>query len=125
MYSYRSTAIQVLRLRIKDKHAKLLSDLAREGNTVFKYCNELSAKVFELERHFLSGFDFWPYLKRVTRGECALNLPCSALRTMLSYKCAHAGVWFEEVDEAFSTQTCSVCHSRTGPTGREGLGMRG
>jgi hypothetical protein len=37
---------------------------------------------------------------------------------MLSYKCAHAGVWFNEVDEAFSTQTCSVCKSRAGPTGR-------
>jgi transposase len=34
-------------------------------------------------------------------------------------------VWFDEVDEAFSTQTCSVCNSRTGPKGREGLGIRG
>jgi IS605 OrfB family transposase len=336
MYSSRSTAIRVLHLRVKDKHAKWLSDLAREVNTVFNYCNELSAKVFERERRFSSGFDFWPFLKGVTRGECALNLPIqavqeiaeeyarrrrqhrkirlawrksggarrslgwipfkvrtlryrggqvifagrrlslwdsfglgdyelragnfsedsrgrwylnvcvpvpgcernkpaaqsilegsvpsigidlglrrfaafsdsglppidagrfyrdlepalaraqrarktrrarsihtkvsnrrkdflhklstrlvkdygalfvgnvnaaalaktrqaksvldagwSAFRTMLSYKCAHAGVWFEEVNEAFSTQTCSVCNSRAGPKGREGLGMRG
>jgi putative transposase len=339
MYSSRSTAIRVLRLRVKDKHARWLADLAREVNTVFNYCNELSAKVFERERRFLSGFDFWPFLKGVTRGECALNLPVqavqeiaeeyarrrrqhrkirlswrksggarrslgwipfkvrtiryragqvyfagrwlslwdsfglsnfelragnfsedsrgrwylnvcvpsnprsggdcnkpavqsilegsvpsigidlgltrfaglsdsglppidaerfyrdlepalaraqrarnrkrtraihakvanrrkdflhklsthvangygavfvgnvnasalaktrhaksvldagwSAFRTMLSYKCAHAGVWFAEVDEAFSTQTCSVCNSRTGPKGREGLGIRG
>jgi IS605 OrfB family transposase len=208
MYSSRSTAIRVLRLRVKDKHAPWLSDLAREVNTVFNYCNELSAKVFERERRFLSGFDFWPFLKGVTRGECALNLPVqavqeiaeeyarrrrqhrfsdsglppidvkrfyrdleptlasaqrarkrkrtraihakvanrrkdflhklstrlvngygalfvgnvnasalaktreaksvldagwSAFRTMLSYKCAHAGVWFAELDEAFST----------------------
>ena len=39
--------------------------------------------------------------------------------------CADAGVWFAEVDEAFSTQTCSVCNSRAGPKGRQGLGMRG
>ena len=175
MSSSRSTAIQILRLRVKDKHAPWLADLAREVNTVFNYCNELSAKVFERERRFLSGYDFWPFLKGVTRGECALHLPVqtvqeiaeeyarrklstqaakgygavfvgnvnasalaktrqaksvldagwSAFRTMLSYKCAHAGVWFEEVDEAFSTQTCSVCNSRTGPHGREGLGIRG
>jgi transposase len=31
----------------------------------------------------------------------------------------------DEVDEAFSTQTCSVCNSRTGPKGREDLGIRG
>ena len=320
MSSSRSTAIRVLRLRVKDKHAPWLAGLAREVNTVFNYCNELSVKVFERERRFLSGYDFWPFLKGVTRGECALRLPVqavqeiaeeyarrrrqhrkirlawrksggarrslgwipfkvrtiryragqvyfaghwlslwdsfglsgylnvcvprtggdknkpaipsildrtvpslgidlglthfagfsdlglppidakrfyrdlepalaraqrarnrtrtrgihakianrrkdflhklstrvangngavfvgnvsasalaktrqgksvldagwSAFRTILSYKCAHAGVWFEEVDEAFSTQTCSVCNSRTGPQGREGLGIRG
>jgi IS605 OrfB family transposase len=262
MSSYRPTAVRVLRLRVKDKHAPWLSGLAREVNTVFNYCNELSVKVFEREQRFLSGFEFWPFLKGVTRGDCALHLPVqavqeiadlnvcvpraqrgadeknkppvdsildrsvpslgidlglksfaafsddamppidaerfyrdlepalaraqrarhrqrtraihakianrrkdflhklstrlvtghgavfvgkvnasaltktrqaksvldagwSAFRTMLPYKCADAGVWFEEVDEAFSTQTCSVCNSRTGPKGRQGLGMRG
>jgi transposase len=48
----------------------------------------------------------------------------STFRTVLQYKGADAGVWFEEVDEAFSTQTCSVCKKRTGPKGQEGLGMR-
>jgi transposase len=160
MYSPpKSTSIRVLRLRGKDKHGAWLSSLAREVNTVFNYCNELSIKVFERERRFLSGFDFWPFLKGSTRGECGLNLLStrllqangqivvgnvnasvlakthlaksvldagwSAFRTMLRYKCADAGVWFDEVNEAFSTQTCSVCKSRTGPKGREGLGMRG
>src|SRR5580692_9265600 len=246
MSSSRPTAVRVLHLRVKDKHASWLSGLAREVNTVFNYCNDLSVKVFERERRFLSGFDFWPFLKGVTRGDCALHLPVqavqeiaeeyarrrrqhrkvrlawrrsrgarrslgwipfkvrtiryrggqvyfagrwlalwdsyglgdfelrakianrrkdflhklstrlvkangavfvgnvnasalaktrqaksvldagwSAFRTMLLYKCADAGVWFEEVDEAFSTQTCSVCNSRAGPKGRQGLGMRG
>jgi len=69
-----------LRLRVKDKHAAWLSSLAREVNTVFNYCNELSIKVFERERRFLSGFDFWPFLKGATRGECALNLPVQAVQ---------------------------------------------
>jgi len=69
-----------LRLRVKDKHAEWLASLAREVNTVFNYCNELSVKVFERERRFLSGFDFWPFLKGVTRGECALNLPVQAVQ---------------------------------------------
>jgi putative transposase len=290
MSSHRSTTIRVLRLRVKDKHAAWLCGLAREVNTVFNYCNELSVKVFERERRFLSGFDFWPFLKGVTRGECALHLPVqavqeiaeeyarplwdsyglgsfelragnfsedsrgrwylnvcvprarpdernkpsvgsildrsvpsvgidlglstfaafsdetppieaerfyrdmepllaraqrarhrhraraihakianrrkdflhklstrlvkandalfvgnvnasalaktrqaksvfdsgwSAFRTMLQYKCADTGVWFAEVDEAFSTQTCSVCNSRAGPKGRKDLGIRG
>jgi putative transposase len=266
MSSYRPSAIRVLRLRVKDKHAAWLGGLAREVNMVFNYCNELSVKVFERERRFLSGFDFWPFLKGATRGDCALHLPVqavqqiaeeyarrrrqyrkirlawrksggarrslgwipfkvrtiryrggqiyfagrwlslwdsyglgsfelragnfsedsrgrwylnvcvprappdernkpsvssildrsvpslgidlglstfasalaktrqaksvfdagwSAFRTMLLYKCADAGVWFAEVDEAFSTQTCSRCNSRAGPKGRKDLGIRG
>ena len=64
-------------------------------------------------------------LAKTRQAKSVLDAGWSAFRTMLSYKCAHAGVWFEEVDEAFSTQTCSVCNSRAGPKGREGLGMRG
>jgi putative transposase len=80
MSSSQSTATRTLRLRVKDKHARWLSDLACEVNTVFNYCNELSGKVFERERRFLSGFDFWPFLKGVTRGECALHLPIRSVQ---------------------------------------------
>jgi hypothetical protein len=80
MSSSRATAVRVLRLRVKDKHAEWLCGLAREVNTVFNYCNELSVKVFERERRFLSGFDFWPFLKGVTRGDCALHLPVQAVQ---------------------------------------------
>src|SRR4029077_7367830 len=77
---YRPAATRVVRLRVKDKHVSWLSGLAREVNTVFNYCNELSVKVFERERRFLSGFDFWPFLKGVTRGDCALHLPVQAVQ---------------------------------------------
>jgi putative transposase len=80
MSSYRSTTVRVLRLRVKDKHAAWLCGLAREVNTVFNYCNDLSVKVFERKRRFLSGFDFWPFLKGVTRGDCALHLPVQAVQ---------------------------------------------
>jgi putative transposase len=80
MYSSRSTAVRVLRLRVKDKHATWLGGLAREVNTVFNFCNDLSGKVFERERRFLSRFDFWPFLKGVTRGDCALQLPVQAVQ---------------------------------------------
>jgi hypothetical protein len=157
-------AVRVLRLRAKDKHAAWLCGLAREVNTVFNYCNELSVKVFERERRFLSGFDFWPFLKGVTRGECGARRSLGwipfKVRTIRyrggqiyfagrwlslwdSYglgsfelragdfsedsrgRWYHAGVWFAEVDEAFSTQTCSRCNSRAGPKGRKDLGIRG
>jgi putative transposase len=71
---------RVLRLRVKGKHATWLCNLAREVNTVFNYCNDLSVKVFERERRFLSGFDFWPFLKGATCGDCGLNLPVRAVQ---------------------------------------------
>jgi len=46
------------------------------------------------------------------------------LKTMLEYKCAHAGIVFKEVNESYTTVTCSECNSRTGPTGLEGLRIR-
>jgi IS605 OrfB family transposase len=67
-------------VRVKDKHAAFLSRLSREVNTVWNFCNELSMKVIERERRFLSGFDFWPYLKGATRGEEGLSLPVQTVQ---------------------------------------------
>lgn len=71
---------RVLRVRVKDRHTTWLRELAREVNTVWNYCNELQILVFERKRKFLSGFDFWPYLKGATRGDCALQLPVQTVQ---------------------------------------------
>ena len=42
----------------------------------------------------------------------------------LRYKCDFAGVVFHEVNESYTTQTCHVCQSKTGPKGLKGLAMR-
>ncbi|WP_194726387.1 RNA-guided endonuclease InsQ/TnpB family protein [Noviherbaspirillum malthae] len=63
-------------------------------------------------------------LSQTGMAKSVLDAGWSAFRTMLLYKGARTGVWVEEVDEAYSTQTCSVCESRTGPRGQEGRGVR-
>jgi putative transposase len=62
-----SIKIRVLRLRLKDKHAKFLSDLAREVNFVWNYCNELQITLFNRERRFLSGYDFAKFTRGATK----------------------------------------------------------
>jgi IS605 OrfB family transposase len=57
-------------------------------------------------------------------GKAVLDVSWASLRNMLRYKCDHAGVVFAEVDESYTTQTCSACLSVCGPKGREGLGTR-
>ena len=53
-----SITTRVLRLRIKDKHAPWLREMALHVNQVWNYCNELGFKVWLRERRFMSGFDF-------------------------------------------------------------------
>jgi putative transposase len=92
--------------RRKDALHKFSTALAREYGAIFVGNVNASA------------------LAQTGMAKSVLDAGWSAFRTMLQYKCADAGVWFEEINEAFSTQTCSCCTSRTGPKGVAGLGIR-
>jgi putative transposase len=63
-------------------------------------------------------------LVKTRYAKSVLDAGWSAYRAMLQYKCADAGVWFEQIDEAYSTQTCSDCQAVSGPKGIAGLGIR-
>lgn len=63
-------------------------------------------------------------LARTGMAKSVLDAGWSAYRTMLKYKCDDAGAWFVEVDERYSTQECSLCGTRAGPKGQEGLSVR-
>ena len=96
--------------RRKDHLHKFSNRLVREHRAIFVGNVNVNAKA----------------LARTRMSKSVLDAGWSSLRTMLQYKCAHAGVWFEEVDEAFSTQTCSSCGALPPerPKGIAGLGMR-
>ena len=61
---------RTLRLRIKDKHAKVLNTLARETNFVWNFCNELSLRHTQRTGKFMSGYD----LQKYTAGACKEGL---------------------------------------------------
>ena len=64
-------------------------------------------------------------LVKTKMAKSVLDTSFSAFKTMLKYKCENASVLFEEVNEAYTTQTCSCCGSRSSsPKGRTGLGIR-
>ena len=64
---------RVLRLRLKDKHAKTLVEQARRVNQVWNYCNELSFKIWERERRFASNYDLDHYTAGATKEGLALH----------------------------------------------------
>jgi IS605 OrfB family transposase len=55
---------KTLKLRLKDKHARVLRQMAREVNQVFNFCNETSARAIRERHRFLSGYD----LQKLTAG---------------------------------------------------------
>ncbi len=55
---------KTLKLRIKDKHARVLSAMAREVNTVWNFCNETSHRAIRERCKWLSAYD----LQKLTAG---------------------------------------------------------
>lgn len=54
---------KTLRVRVRDKHAPLLRQMARSVNFVWNYLNELSWRAIRERGVFLSAFDLHPYTK--------------------------------------------------------------
>lgn len=63
-------------------------------------------------------------LIKTRMAKSVLDAGWSDFKMMLAYKAIALGVEMKEVNESFSTVTCSTCFSRTGPGGLSGLGVR-
>ncbi|MDT8924971.1 transposase [Pseudomonas taiwanensis] len=65
-------------------------------------------------------------LAKTSMAKSVLDAAWTTFRTQLQYKAMRQGVVFAEVNEAFSTQTCSCCgiNPPSSPKGRAGLGIR-
>ncbi|WP_180074724.1 RNA-guided endonuclease TnpB family protein [Acinetobacter sp. YH12116] len=63
-------------------------------------------------------------LVKTKMAKSVLDTGFSALKTMLKYKCENAGVMFEEVNERFTTQTCSSCGTITASSPKDRADLR-
>ena len=65
-------------------------------------------------------------LAKTSMAKSVLDAAWTTFRTQLKYKALRHCVVFEEINEAYSTQTCSCCEefSPGSPKGRAGLGIR-
>ncbi len=64
--------MKTLKLRIKDKHCKMLDKIASEVNFVWNYVNDLSFKHLKRKGEFLSAYDIAKYTKGTSK-ECSLH----------------------------------------------------
>ena len=86
---------------------KFTSKLVKDNNAII--VGKLHSKSFTSSKLAKSVYDAgWFEVKR-----------------QLTYKCENAGCHYDEVNESYTTQTCSCCGSRqNSPKGRAGLGIR-
>ena len=103
--------------RVKSIHTKI-------ANRRNDFHHKLSTRLVQSYGAIFVGNVNASKLAKTKMAKSVFDAGWSAFRTMLQYKGDCAGVWFEEVNEAYSSQTCSACNNRTGPKGREGLIIR-
>ena len=63
-------------------------------------------------------------LKKTRMAKSVSDAGWSDFKTMLAYKAITLGIDYNEVNESFSTVTCSGCSAKSGPKGLSGLGVR-
>ncbi len=117
---------QKLGIAQRAKHKKRVRALhAKIKNSRKDYLHKASTKLVKKHALIVVGNLSAKKLVKTKMAKAVLDTGFSAFKTMLKYKCENAGVLFEEVNEAYTTQTCSCCGSRfSSPKGRTGLGIR-
>ena len=105
--------------RVKAIHAKIKN---RRSDDLHKYSRKL---VSENAAIFVGNVNSLG-LAKTKMAKSVLDAGWGMLKTMLEYKCDHAGIVFEEVNESYTTQTCSSCGEipDSSPKGRAGLRIR-
>jgi putative transposase len=106
------------------KRARTRALHARIANRRNDFLHKLSRRLVNGHGAIFVGNVNAAGLARTRVAKSVFDAGWSAFRTVLQYKCDDAGAWFEEVNESYSTVTCSVCKKRTGPSGREGLRIK-
>ena len=105
--------------RAKAIHAKIAN---RRKDAIHKFTTDLvknNAAIFV-------GDVASAKLVKTKMAKSTLDAGWAMFKTALEYKCRQAGVVFEVVNEAYSTQTCSACGAlpESRPNGIAGLGIR-
>lgn len=105
--------------RVKAIHAKIKNRRQDE-------LHKLSRKLVNNNAAIFVGSVSSLGLAKTKMAKSVLDASWGSFKTMLEYKCEHAGVVFEEVNEAYTTQICSSCGAlpSSSPKGRAGLRIR-
>lgn len=105
------------RKRVKAIHAQI-------ANRRSDFHHKLSTRIVREFDYIAVGNVSASKLAKTSMAKSVLDAGWSSFRTQLAYKAVKHGAWFEEVNEAYSSVTCSSCNARSGPAGLKGLQIR-
>ncbi|MCV6587664.1 MAG: transposase, partial [Marinobacterium sp.] len=105
--------------RVKAIHAKIVN---RRKDALHKFSRQLVNRAGKIYVGNVKSSS----LTRTKMARSVLDAGWAMLKTMLEYKCDSAGIVFKEVNESYTTQTCSSCGKvpDSRPRGIAGLGIR-
>lgn len=124
IYRGAEQALAIVQRANKKKRVKAIH--ARIANRRKDFLHKLSAQLVTEHGAIFVGNVNASGLAKTKMAKSVMDAGWSTFRTMLQYKSHGAGVLFGEVNEAFSTQTCSSCGCvpQSRPKGIAGLGIR-
>lgn len=97
---------------------------ARITNARRDFLHKLSTRIVREFDYIAVGNVNASGLAKTSMAKSVLDAGWSSFRAQLAYKAIKHGATFEEVSEAWSTQTCHECGSIAGPKGQAGLNER-
>lgn len=103
--------------RIKAIHAKI-------ANTRKDWTHKTTTAIVQRATRIVVGNVSSTKLAKTRMAKSVYDAGWGQLRTCLEYKAKRLGVVYREVNESYSSVTCSDCGSRTGPSGLSALGVR-
>lgn len=111
------------RARKKRRVSAIHTKIANRRND---FHHKLSARLVQEFDYIAVGNVNAAGLAKTNLAKSVLDAGWSSFRNRLAYKAVKHGAWFEEVNESFTTQTCSGCGALpdSRPKGIAGLGIR-
>jgi putative transposase len=124
IYRGAEAALAVAQRAHKSRRVKAIH--AQTAHRRSDFLHKLSARLVRDFDYIVVGNVNAAGLAKTKMAKSVLDAGWSDFRNQLAYKAVRHGAWFEEVNEAFSTQTCSGCGALpdSRPRGIAGLGIR-
>lgn len=125
IYRGAEQALAVAQLARKKRRVKAIH--AKTANRRADFHHKLSTRIVREFDYIAVGNINPAGLAKTNMAKSVLDAGWSSFRNMLAYKAVKHGAWYEEVDERFTSQTCSDCGALpdSRPKGIAGLGIRG